>query len=66
MASREEHKALISGFPRLSPAHRETAIQALAKILVADYQRNQDLSSSTVTTGTLRNRSGSAGSEPEK
>ena len=60
MASREEHKAIITSFPKLSPAHRETVIQALAKILVADYQRNQDVSRSTVKTGRGTNRDGSA------
>lgn len=63
MASKVEHIALITHFPKLSATHRESAIQALAEILVADYKANQQVSSPTVKTGSLRNRDGEGSSE---
>lgn len=56
MASRVEHIAVVTGFPKLSKAHRETAIQALAEILVSDYKANQQVSKCTVKTSTGSNR----------
>jgi hypothetical protein len=66
MRPRNEYVTRITSFPKLSKAHRETAIQALADIFVADYKANQAVSSPTVKTSTLRNRSGDARNEPEK
>lgn len=56
MASKVEHIALVTQFPKLSATHRESVIQALAEILVADYKANQQVSSPTVKTGRGINR----------
>lgn len=63
MGSKNEYVAVLTGFPKLSNTHRESVIQTLADILVADYKLNQGVSAPTVTTGKGNNRSGNA---PEK
>ena len=56
MRTKGEYVALFSEFPRPSGAEREALVQALAEMLVLDYQQNQVVTEPSVKSWRGLNR----------